>query len=44
MDILKAATDWAKDELFSTPFIILAGDVFLMSSLGFWQVGKTDLA
>ena len=44
MDILKAATDWAKDELISTPFFILAGAVFLMCSLGFWQVGKTDLA
>ena len=44
MDILKAATDWAKDELFSTPFFILAGALFLAISLGLWQVGKTDLA
>ena len=44
MDILKAATDWAKAELFSTPFFILFGVVFMSASLGFWQLGKTDLA
>ena len=44
MDILKAATDWAKDELVSTPFFILAGTLFLIISFGLWQVGKTDLA
>lgn len=44
MDILKAATDWAKAELFSTPFFMLFGVVFLLASLGFWQLGKTDMA
>lgn len=44
MDILKTATDWAKDELFSTPFFILFGMIFIASSLGFWQLGKTDIA
>ena len=44
MDILKTATDWAKSELVSTPFFILAGVVFLAISFGFWQVGKTDFA
>ncbi len=44
MDILKAATDWAKAELISTPFFILFGLVFIATSLGFWQLGKTDLA
>ena len=44
MEILKAATDWAKAELVSTPFFILFGVVFLAASLGFWQFGKTDLA
>ncbi|MFY0673098.1 MAG: hypothetical protein JXQ87_06820 [Bacteroidia bacterium] len=44
MDILKAASDWAKSELVSTPFFALAGFVFLTISIGFWQVGKTDLA
>lgn len=44
MDILKASTDWAKSELFSTPFFILFGVVFIVSSFGFWQLGKTELA
>lgn len=44
MDILKEATDWAKAELISTPFFILFGVAFMATSLGFWQVGKTDLA
>lgn len=44
MDILKAATDWAKAELFSTPFFILFGVIFMAASLGFWQLGKTDMA
>lgn len=44
MDILKLATDWAKAELFSTPFFILFGVTFLLASSGFWQLGKTDMA
>lgn len=44
MDILKAATDWAKSEVFSTPFFILFGIVFMAASFGFWQLGKTELA
>lgn len=44
MDILKTATDWAKAELVSTPFFAIAGVVFIAISIGFWQVGKTDLA
>lgn len=44
MDILKTSTVWAKDELFSTPFFILFGVVFMLASLGFWQLGKTDMA
>jgi len=44
IEILKAATDWAKSELFSTPFFILFGLGFVAASIGFWQLGKTDLA
>lgn len=44
MDILKTAIEWAKAELFSTPFFILFGLVFLAASIGFWQLGKTDIA
>ena len=44
MDILKAATQWAKAELVSTPFFALAGICFLALWFGFWQAGKTELA
>lgn len=44
MDILKASIDWAKAELISTPFFVLFGVVFIVASIGLWQVGKTDLA
>ena len=44
MDILKASTDWAKAELYSTPFFILFGVIFLFACLGFWQLGKTELS
>ncbi len=44
MDILKIATDWAKDELVSTSFFLVIGIAFVLVSLGFWQFGKTDLA
>ena len=44
MDILKTAIDWAKDELFSTPFFILFGVAFIGASIGFWQLGRTDIA
>lgn len=44
MDVLKTATDWAKAELFSTPFFILFGVLFLTASFGFWQLGKTNIA
>ena len=44
MEILKIATDWAKAEVFSTTFFILFGIGFVAASIGFWQLGKTDLA
>ena len=44
MDILKTATDWAKAEVFSTSFFILFGVGFVIASIAFWQMGKTDLA
>ena len=44
MDILKTATDWAKAEIFSSTFFIVFGLVFVALSIGFWQLGKTDLA
>lgn len=44
MDILKTATDWAKAEIFSSSFFIVFGALFIAVSIGFWQLGKTDLA
>lgn len=44
MDILKAATDWARSEIFSSSFFIVFGLVFVGLSIGFWQLGKTELS
>lgn len=44
MELLKLATEWAKAEVFSTRFFILFAILFLIASVGFWQLGKTDLA
>jgi len=44
MDILKTATDWAKAEVFSTQFFILFGLLFILASIGFWQLGKSEIA
>ncbi|MEM7486034.1 MAG: hypothetical protein AAF348_12575 [Bacteroidota bacterium] len=44
MELLKLATEWAKAEVFSTRFFIFFAIIFLIASIGFWQLGKTDLA
>jgi len=44
MNILKAATEWAKDEIFSSKFFILFGILFVIGTVGFWKLGKTDMA
>ena len=44
MEILKTATDWAKAEVLSSTFFILFGIMFVLASIGFWQLGKTDMA
>ena len=44
MELLKLATEWAKAEVFSTRFFILFAILFLIASIGFWQLAKTDLA
>lgn len=44
MEILKTSTDWVKAELFSTPFFILFGVLFMAASFGYWQLGKTEMA
>lgn len=44
MEILKTATDWAKAEVFSNTYFIIFGVLFVLAGIGFWQLGKTDLA
>ena len=44
MEILKAATEWAKAEVFSSRFFILFGVLFVLATIGFWQLGKTEMA
>lgn len=44
MELLKLATEWAKAEIFSTRFFIFFSIGFLIASVAFWQLGKTDLA
>ena len=44
MDLLSLSTEWADSEVFSTRFFILFAILFFITSLGFWQLGKTDLA
>lgn len=44
MEILKTATEWAKAEVFSSKFFILFGIMFVLATVGFWQLGKTEIA
>ncbi|HXB39039.1 MAG TPA: hypothetical protein VNZ49_00770 [Bacteroidia bacterium] len=44
MDILKISTDWAKAEVFSAKIVLLISLLFFIVALGFWQLGKTDMA
>ena len=44
MEISRLADEWAKAEVFSTRFFILFAILFLIASIGFWQLGKTDMA
>lgn len=44
MELIKLSSEWAKAEVFSTRFFILFAILFLIVSIGFWQLGKTDLA
>lgn len=44
MEVLKVAQEWAKAEVFSTRFFIIFAILLLAASVGFWQLGKTELA
>ncbi len=43
MEILKAASDWAKAEIVSSIFFMLFGGVYLLAAFGFWQWGNSPL-
>ena len=44
MDIIKIAIEWARAEVFSARFFILFGVLFVLGAIGFWQLGKTEVA
>ena len=44
MNIQEAATNWAKTEAVYSMFFTFFGVMFLVISLGFWFLGKTDIA
>ena len=44
MEMWKSATEWAKAEVFSSAFFILFGAMFVLATIGFWQLGKTEMA
>ncbi|MFI3328694.1 MAG: hypothetical protein SNH79_05105 [Rikenellaceae bacterium] len=44
MDILTIASQWAKDEIFSSKLFIIAGVLFVCISVGFWHLGRTEIA
>jgi len=44
MDILRVATDWARAEVFSAKISLLLSLLFFVAALGFWQLGKTEMA
>ncbi len=44
MDILHIATAWAKAEVLSSKFFVVAALLFIALSVGFWQLGRTEIA
>jgi len=44
MDILNASTEWANAEVFSSKIVLLLSLLFFLAALGFWQLGKTEMA
>lgn len=43
MEIINAATNWAKAEMTSAIFFMLFGIAYLLAAIGFWQWGTTQL-
>lgn len=44
MELVKIAIEWAKAEVFSARFFIFFALLFLAASIGFRQLGKTEMA
>ncbi len=44
MDILNISTQWARDEIFSSKFFVVIAIIFIAVAIGFWQLGKSELA
>ncbi len=44
MDTLNVATQCARDEIFSSKFFIVAAVIFIAGAIGFWVIGKSELA
>lgn len=44
MEIVKAANDWAKAEIFSAQIFFSFGVLFVLVSAGFWQLGNSELS
>jgi len=44
MEILKVSTEWAKAEVFSAKIVLLLSLLFFFAAIGFWQLGKTEMA
>lgn len=43
MEIVKAATEWAKAEIVSSTIFMLFGLAYILGSIGFWKFGNTPL-
>lgn len=44
MEWIKLAVDWAKNEVLAAKFFVLFAILFLMVTVGFWQLGKSQMA
>lgn len=44
MEAKRLAIEWAKNEIYSSKFFIYFGVVFIAAAVGFWRLGKTDMA
>lgn len=44
MNVVKAATEWTRAEMLSSAVFVAFGAAFLLASLGFGQMGRTEVA